>query len=349
MEVDWNLIEKVRNGNKKLIELEPLDAGLYNIVAKKVNGKLTNRVDYYMPNDRYMGMDTSGDNPDSQKRRIYPRDAISKMMYPRTGTLYGTPIIQSIIEEIGTIVFSTIHARKSFTDGEIPEGVLNLGKMSKADQERVEGKLIEGKGQSWKLKMLYGTSICEWVEFKRSHRDQELSEIRQHIERIIYRAFGFNTLDMGDEVSKGGAKEQRNTSRTRLIQPTLDLYKTSFDYIIHSDFNAPDLEFRWALEKVEDLESIGRAHDRFIRAGVETVNEARNSIGKDPLPGGDVPFIVVGNQAIPLTMIEETAKKNLEAKTKPIPNNGGNDNNNSEEQDNPQDDSEDNQSEDEKD
>ena len=171
--LDYILVEKVRNTSKRIIGFHPLDPGLYSIVEK------TGGIGFFKLDDFYTG-------GDKKIPKLYPKNAIYLIMYPRTSSYYGISPLEGILEEMGALVFSTIALRKEFTHGEIPPGILNLGPMGETQQRRIKNELITTRGMQWLIKILFGIASAQWIELKRSNAEHQKSELIYIIKYYLY-------------------------------------------------------------------------------------------------------------------------------------------------------------------
>jgi hypothetical protein len=286
--VDWSLMEKLYSKGGKLLGLTPLDVGVYTI-----------EFDEDLGYPKYYYYDNILKNGKVVKSKIPAQNCVSIFMNPCTESGFGNPPIEGILEEIGTLVFSTIAIRKDFTHGEIPEGLLNLGMISRATADSIESDMMTKAGQSWKLRILWGLATAEWIELKRPNTEMQRSQLMQAFEKTVYRKYGFTPIEMAEpDSSKGSSREQKNLGRSRLFNPIMNAYKEQFDYIIAKDFGAPELEFNWYPFEIEDQESLGRAYQRFQDCGGMSPNDVARKIGKDPVLGGDERFLRIGNDII---------------------------------------------------
>jgi hypothetical protein len=72
------------------------------------------------------------------------------------------------------------------------------------------------------------------------------------------------------------------------------------DHVIQDVMGHPDLEFVWGDLRPADPAEQAKVIDIYVRDGIYAVNEARNLLGLDPVPGGDQPMIYGAQGAVPL-------------------------------------------------
>jgi hypothetical protein len=72
------------------------------------------------------------------------------------------------------------------------------------------------------------------------------------------------------------------------------------DQVIQDRFGEPELEFVWAEGRPSDPAVEAKVIDTYVRCGVYAINEARDLLGLDPVPGGDRPMVYGTQGAVPL-------------------------------------------------
>ena len=76
--------------------------------------------------------------------------------------------------------------------------------------------------------------------------------------------------------------------------------KRLVDHVIQNVIGEPDLEFAWADRRAADPAEQAKVLSTYVRDGIYAINEARNLLGLDPVPGGDLPMVFGTQGAVPL-------------------------------------------------
>jgi len=84
--------------------------------------------------------------------------------------------------------------------------------------------------------------------------------------------------------------------------------KRLVDHVIQDVMGEADLEFAWGELRPADPAEQAKILDIYVRDGIYAVNEARNLLGLDPVPGGDVPMVYGTQGAQPLGVSSSTAR-----------------------------------------
>ena len=72
------------------------------------------------------------------------------------------------------------------------------------------------------------------------------------------------------------------------------------DHVIQDRMGEADLEFAWIDLRPADPAEQARMLDLYVRGGIYTINEARDVLCFDPVPGGETPLIYTPAGAAPL-------------------------------------------------
>jgi len=293
---DTGKIEKVRNLKGHLVELWARDVATIKPKAD-IHGVI-------------LGYVQEGDYMAENDVNFRSQDIVDIILHPVTHNLYGLPIIESIIDEVAALMQSIKHICDSFTEDEIPPGVLDLGPVSVDAYERAKAQFKQYKGNLFKIRVVYGTDgKAQWIPFHQPNRDMQLEELMLVIERIIWRNFGLMPVEMGStqDVPKATAKEQRFLGKSRLIIPIAKLIA----YYINTEILPElynDVYFKWELEEIEEDETQAKTSKIYFHSGVKTLNEVRKKRGLSEVPGGDQHLLIVGNKVIKLGKILASEK-----------------------------------------
>jgi hypothetical protein len=84
------------------------------------------------------------------------------------------------------------------------------------------------------------------------------------------------------------------------MAPLMGWVKRLADHVIQDRLDEPGLEFVWAEGRPSDPAQEAKIIDTYVRNGVYAVNEARDLLGLDPVPGGDRPMVYGTQGAVPL-------------------------------------------------
>jgi len=297
---DAGVIEKVRNEEGQVIELFSRDGSTFT------------------PEGDQHGMVEKYTQRVSGKRTVIfdPKDIVYVMLSPQNDSYFGMPIMESIVNESAALLDSSAFISDTFSKDEIPPGIVAF---EHADQDEVDRLKEQFKMDAGKyhhmIKLVANVGKMDWLQFKRPARDMQLTELSTRLDKIIYRNFYLSPTTMGvtEGVPRATAEVQEEITYRKMIRPVSKLISYFINtQIIWSDFFR-DVKFRFIIEQPRHSLEFAKSASVFVQSGIKTINEVRDSeLGMEPIPGGDDPFLIIGNQMIPIAqkkLPEEVSKK----------------------------------------
>jgi len=221
--------------------------------------------------------------------KFYPNELVELHLYPQTDTSSGRPPIESILDEIAALLLSTKNIAQSFVLNEIPPGILHLDGIGREAYERVKAEFRAGRLERDRIRMFANVKEVKWIELRKPNREQQLDELRNSIESVVYRTFGLSPVGMGkSEVNRATGLAQLENQRSTLFEPIVNMLQEAITQDIVWEFDK-DLQFRFIVPMTSDeqefvLNAIGKA----LPAGVVNIDYIRRLMHEDPIPGGDV-------------------------------------------------------------
>ncbi len=221
----------LKHTEKGIIDaFEAMDAAKFHPVADKKSGRLSgwtyNRSDFSAP--------ASSD---------YSREDIAFFRRgARTDSLYGTPIIETIVHEVQALLNASRSFSIALDKNEIPPGFLHIGGATSPRQlDRMKQGIKEDAGihQSYKLRVITGAETVSWINIDRSNREMEVAQLVEDVEKIVFRNFGVDRIAMGSatDVNRSTAEEMVAVRNQSLIKPILDMLADKFTYDVLAQIN----------------------------------------------------------------------------------------------------------------
>ncbi len=287
--IDQAVIEKVRSLNGNIVEIYARDATQFIPVLDHTRSYIT----YFKQEAR----DRRGKLIAKVSHDV--DDIIWTVQFPRTYSTYGTPIIETIVNEVSTLMFSSQSIARGFVDDEIPNGVLWLDQIGKKAYERAKAQFEANRGEAGKkqLKVIDNVGQAGWIPFTRPFREMQLAELTVIIADIVNKNFGVSAMDLGNAkgLTRSTADKMAKNSRSKLFRPLVNLLTLKLNQELVREI-APDAELSFVLEPVVDASTAKELSD----AGIITKNEARAVLNFPKVEGGDALAVRVGNQYIVL-------------------------------------------------
>jgi len=126
------------------------------------------------------------------------------------------------------------------------------------------------------------------------------SAFDEWLARVVCFAFSISPQPFTDHVNRATAETAQAAALAEGLAPIQNWVKQLVDYLLITEFDAPDLEFAWRDEREIDAQKLAGITQIYVTHGIKTVNEARAEIGLDPVEGGDTPMVFTGTGAVPL-------------------------------------------------
>ena len=248
-----------------------------------------------------------------QGKIAFTRSEVVYMRHgPTTTSMYGTPIIESIINEIGAVMFATDWIANSFTEDEIPPGLLVLVEIGQEAYNRAKADFQEKKGIKAKgeMRVIDNVKEVKWVDFKQSNTEMQLATLVERMDRIIYRNFGIEyELGQGDVT---GLQLTEKLQKIKLMKPLARLIAWKINNEIMPEFGYDDVMFQFVVRDTVNEMSRAQASKNYVLTGMRSLNEERSKDGYPPTKGGDRKFILVGKRIIFVDALDSLTSEALD-------------------------------------
>ena len=235
-------------------------------------------------------------------------------LFKNTTNPEGNPLIECIVQEIVSLLRATEHAMLNLDADEIPPGILVLAGIAGRAADEAKADLQKLKGQDHKIRVMTTPDPsgvgAQWVELRRTPKDIEMRDIILDIRRTVYRVFGVMPVEMGmtQDMPRATATAQLDVASSHLVTPILELFQAKINAMIipallqDEELSSMvkftfDREARLTAKEQNELSS---THQNYVRHGIMTRNEIRETLGLLPLPGGDVATVEVAGMPTPL-------------------------------------------------
>lgn len=214
-----------------------------------------------------------------------------------TGVVYGMPPGEAIKSEILTKLAFNAHVKSYFKNNAMLGTILSTGGTLTPDQRAIMRKEFErihrGAENAFKVGIMEGGVTA--TQLATSLKDSVPTELDDILMRVTLAAYGATPIVIGDQDQKyANAVEQMRKYQQGTIEPirrhiegnfTLQYVRPRYGAEIRVRFNRNDIQ---ALQEDQTAKSTRKTAE--YRAGIITLNEARTSLGYDPvdpIDGGD--------------------------------------------------------------
>lgn len=242
----------------------------------------------------YFGLDEQSNSP-------YPTSRIAQ--------IYAPAVIEALM-------LNFIGAR--FTDSNIPYGVLDVGDLSDLEvREAIAVWNVQAQqaGKS-NLMLMPSKSGMKFIPFNGQLKDLDAPTLLRSIRGQIMAIMGVTVNELGEaeDVNKSNGFNLSYTFKKRAIEPLLDTTtQTLTSHLLHKTLGFRKCEMWY--EEIDSRDELLQAQiDKiYLDSGIWSMNTVRNRKGMPNTPGGDEPFVIIGSNAIPVSMLPDFAKVQLAA------------------------------------
>ena len=284
------VIQKVRDANGILRELLAKDAALF-----------APKYDSFGILYGYMEYERGSITP----YMLHPlEDIIYRNFTPNTYRPSGTPIIETCVNEISLLMLSIKTIGWTFTNDEIPPGILSVGKIATEALERARASFEANRGidkSSNQIKVIDNVEgDVKWIQLTRPFRELQVAELIPIIEKIVVKNFGVSSVESGlADAAQGTARIAVSASQSKLVGPLMELISEALTLEVLAELD-PNVEFLHSKVPQQDFLPQTQAWIQLWRSGLASRNRALLALGQDPVEGGDIFTVLLGNEVVPL-------------------------------------------------
>lgn len=272
------LLRRVR-GTGEVIEMRAIDGGL-----------ITRYVDEN-------GWTPQGNNPAyAQLWFNIPMVDIntSQLVYrpsnPRTFKLYGYSKTEQAIKHI-ELGMRRLEMQLAFYEtGSIPEGIMIVPPTATPEQiERqqnwLNSTLAGNIGRRVQLRLVQGFNLDNKPEQLLFPKEKALmDETDDMLARVLCYAFSVSPHALQKMMNRATAQQSQESSEEEGLEPMLNYLSDTMNYIIRVQMGHKDHEFVWQEARELDIAKQALADEVYVKNGIRTINEVRESMGEDPSP-----------------------------------------------------------------
>jgi len=238
-------------------------------------------------------------------------DMIYVPFRPQPDSPYGWAPLESAILTANTDVRHQMFLLQYFTEGNVPEG------FATAPADASGANQLEELQEYWDA-LVYGDQAArrqlKWVPagttFTWSKDFTFNGDLAKWMTQKVAAAYHCTLNDLGftDDVNRSTGETQVSVQFRTGTQPLAQYVQGIITSVLQRDLRLPvRFQFDMGQEKEDRLRQ-AQADEILIRSGVLSPDEPREELGKQVDPSRVVPrFIIVGNQAVPLSTLIDAA------------------------------------------
>lgn len=250
------------------------------------------------------------------------KDFMNFHMHPQgsmEGIGYGLSPLEGVLSVVANILNADNYNGTYFEEGSFPPVILQiLGNINQRDIQAYREYLQAELNGNFHRPAIFGggTQKMEAINLKDlTNRDMEFMEYMKFMSRLLAAAYGLAGQDIGltDDLNRSTSETQKDISSQKGYSSILHLLKEQFsEEIISKDFGYTDLEFDWVADDNIDPKDLAELLDKQLRAGIITLNEARQKSGYIAFDEwADVPSLLTTDGYTPLKMSDKENPENI--------------------------------------
>ena len=198
----------------------------------------------------------------------------------RAHKFFGFSPVEQIILTINIGLRRQIHLLNYYTEGNVPEAVAQVPKEWSADQI--------SEFQEWFDSALAGnlarrrriTFVPECGSFQFTRDPALKDELDEWITRIVCYAFGLSPQQFVSMMNRATSETSVEQAAAEGLLPILCYLAETINLIIQRYFGYNDIEFVWEQDRTRDPLEQAKIDDIYVRAGILSIDEVRESLGK---------------------------------------------------------------------
>lgn len=227
-------------------------------------------------------------------------ELIYSILNPRTNTPYGLSPVETLVLTVTTALKLTQYNLAYLTEGNVPEGFVELPKDVASNQEQLElwqrawDAMFSGDPR-FQRKIRFLPEGMEWHPI----RKQEEMEYKRFEEWLLLQTCSVmevapQSIGFQFDRGKGATEAEWEIGKERGLYPTAIFLKEIFDLIVQDDLKENDYEFVWTninpTNKKEEADVFGQ----LVKSGAVSVDEWRLGEGMEPIGLGHYIMTPVG-------------------------------------------------------
>ena len=212
----------------------------------------------------------------------------------RTHKFFGYSPVEQIILTINIGLRRQIHLLNYYTEGNVPEAVAQVPKEWSADQISEFQEWFDSAlaGNSARRRRITFVPECGNLQFT---RDPTLKDaLDEWITRIVCYAFGLSPQQFVSVMNRATAETSVEQAAAEGLVPILGYLADTINFIVNRHFGYSDIEFVWEQDRTLNALDQAKVDDIYVRAGVLSIDEVREELGKHPIGAGNAVITTTG-------------------------------------------------------
>lgn len=237
----------------------------------------------------------------------------------RTNKIYGYSPVEQLVVSVTIALHRQAFQLGYYTEGSTPDLILSVPETWNTNQIKEFKTYWDSllTGQVGRRGTMFVHSGMDAINTKEHALKDEFDE---WLARITCFCFGVSPAPFVKDMNRSTSESHGKAAKEEGIEPYKTWVKSLMDRMLALHMDSPDLCFQFQEEDETSPVQKAEIEDRQIRNGSRSINEIRADGGKDPVEGGDKPFIVTAGG---ITLLEDAVQQSaLATESKALGNEG---------------------------
>lgn len=218
--------------------------------------------------------------------------------------MFGYPATEQILIESSEAIRKTFYQLNFWAEGTIPDLVVTVPenwspRQIAMFQAHFDAMLSGNLALKSKVRFLPGG--MKPFDIKNSSGDSLWSQRDETLIRLACYAYSVSPTPFIKQVNRSVAQNAQESAEQEGLYPLMAFWKDNIiDPIIQERFGYDDVEFVFLPRPERDSVKQATVLDTYVKRGIRSRNEARQELGDEPISGGDVFTIELGNAIVPV-------------------------------------------------
>jgi hypothetical protein len=217
---------------------------------------------------------------------------------PRTDSTYARPPAAILGDVLYTLLYGSSYNNAFYVNNNVPDGVISIMNANANEIEAFKEQFYN----TYRVKDTYGNRVKQFFKMPFTNTEVKFTPflldpaVMQILEqqgwfiKLVWACFGVTPDEMGFTDSTGSknvSNQQSNIVKRKSIEPLLRLLEYHINTQVMSEFNCPELEFKFHERDLDDDLKKYQLYQLQLSTNMATVNELRSREGLAPLADGD--------------------------------------------------------------